>query len=357
MELEELADELRVALSEGLATHRRSASHSTPHTPHLSPDAFRRKWGRCPAGFNADPETDRCTPVAQLKAAGPKGPHGEPAATVKQVAAGPRATPPSTVKQVKAPAPAPKAAPAKAEPAAASEPKKHGFIKRALKGVWHAISDPFKKAYKLATDKKYRTEVKDFVVKACRKEGTQTKAMAGHIARALKGEKLTAAEKGAVMDQMADIVKVALMSSMVGHVATGGIAKAIATLASPADELIGVAIDKPLRAATKKFFGREHGILPTSFYEESVFRAFLLAEAYKEGDEYKVIEKMVDAIVDEMSKAGLDDDDIAAALAKSGLRGPKKKTLVAKILGIFSKKESVESELVRSMRDLLGEQP
>ena len=292
---------------------------------HITPDQFKSKYGRCPIGFHTDPSTDRCAKIGTLR----------PGARPSKASA----KPVTVTHFAKQPASAPL-------PTAASEPEhggkaEHGFLKKALHGVWHALSDPFKKAWKLATDKKYRTEVKDFVVKAAKKEGSQTKVMAGTFAKLLKGEKVSREEKLAAMDQMADIIKVAAMGAMVTHIAAGGVAKAIATLASPADEVVGVAIDKPLRAITKKLFGREHGILPTSFYEEGVRGSMLalLSEAYKEGDEYKLIETMVDAIVTEMGKTDLSDEDIMRALMKGGLRA-KKKSVIDKIIGIFSKKEA-----------------
>ena len=309
MLLEELTDELRVVLGE---------TYSAPAL-RLTPDAFKRKYGRCPVGYHTDPETNHCATVQSLQRKG----HNV------SVMHGPSKAVPSK------PAVLPAAqAVAAAKPSTAPEAE-HSRVKKVLHGVWHAVSHPFKAAYKLVTDKKYRGQVKDFVVKACKKEGTQTHAMAKNIARALKGEKLTAEEKAAIIDQMADIVKVAAIGAVVGHAAAGGLARLAATVASPADELIGIAIDTPLRKITKKLFGREHGVLPTSFYEEGVRHAMLtlLAEDYKEGDEYKVIEKMVEAILDEMGKTDLDEKEITKALMKKGLL--KKKGLIARIIDAF----------------------
>jgi len=352
MTLESLADELRVMLTEsfgGAMTHRSSSSRSsfkhrtTPHVQHLSPDAFKQKWGRCPVGFNSHPETGRCTPIDQIKpVAGAVAVHRfEPAATVKQVPVGPATEPAATVKQVDLP----KAAVApKAEPEDTPEEKKeHGLLKKALHGVWHAISDPFKKAWKLATDKKYRTEVKDFVVKAVKKEGSQTKSMAGTFKRVLQGEKVSREEKVAAMNQLADLVKVAAVGGLAAHMAGGGIAKFLATMASPVDEVVGIAVDGPMRKITKKIFGHAHGILPSSFYE-----SIMLSEAYKEGDEHKLIEKLVDAMLDEMGKTDLADEDILRALVKKGLT-TKKKSLIAKVLAVFSKNEVLIADLRASV--------
>jgi hypothetical protein len=348
---EELIDEARLLLSEsfgGAMTRRsyRSTSssfkhHHAPVVTHktLTPDQFRQKYGRCPIGFHTDPSTDRCAKIGQERPTD-KPPAAKASATpvtVTHFAKKPAETPPPTAKADHEPKP----------PEHEGGKEEHGFLRKALHHVWEAVTDPFKKAWKLATDKKYRTEVKDFVVKAARKEGGQTKAMAGTFAKLLKGEKVTREEKMQAMDQMADIVKVAAMGAMVGHIAGGGIVKLAATLASPADELAGIAIDKPLRAITKKLFGREHGILPTSFYEEGVRYTMrsLLGEAYKEGDEYKLIETMVDAIMDEMAKSGgPSDKDIMQALMKSGLRA-KKKNVIDKIIGMFSKKESLVARM------------
>lgn len=309
MLLEELTDELRVVLGE---------TYSAPAL-RLTPDAFKRKYGRCPVGYHTDPDTNRCATIQSLQRKGLKVTvmHGPSKATPSKSAVLPAAK-----------------AVAAAKPSAAPEAE-HSRVKKVLHGVWHAVSHPFKAAYKLATDKKYRGQVKDFVVKACKKEGTQTKQMAKNIARVLKGEKLSAEEKAAIADQLADVVKVAVMGAVVGHAAAGGLAKLAATVATPVDELVGVAIDGPLRKATKKLFGREHGLLPTSFYDEGVRHAMLtlLSEDYKEGDEYKVIEKMVEAILDEMGKTDLDEKEITKALVKKGLL--KKKGLIDRIIDAF----------------------
>lgn len=307
--MQTVVDELRVLLGEDVK---------------LTPDAFKQKYGRCPVGYHTDSETGRCATIQSLQRKGHK------------------------VTVMHGPSKAPKFAPAAkavagAQPSASAAPEaEHSRVKKLLHGVWHAVSHPFKSAYKLITDKKYRGQVKDFVVKACKKEGTQTYAMAKNIARALKGEKLTAEEKAEMIDQMADLVKVAVIGTIVGHAAAGGLEKLAATVASPVDELVGVALDAPLRKITKKLFGREHGILPTSFYEEGVRYAMLALldesykegdESYKEGDEYKVIEQLVDAILDEMRKTDLDDREVAKALVKKGLTS--KKDLIAKVIKAF----------------------
>lgn len=314
MSLEALVAEARIVLDED---------------GHLTPDQFKSKYGRCPVGFHTDPATKRCARISDLS---------RPSFRTKP----PAASGSSPVSKPKA---------ASASPVSPdNHGGEHGFVRRALHGVWHALSDPFKKGWKLLTDTKYRTEVKDFVVRAAKKEGSQTKKMAQTFAKVLKGEKVSREEKLAAIEQMADIVKVAALGGMVSHVAAGGLAKLIATLASPADEIVGIAIDKPLRAVTKKIFGRAHGILPTAFYEEGVRAPMtaLLGEAYKEGDEYKLIETMVDAILAEAGKSDLKDDDIMRALMKTGL-GSKKKGLINKIVGIFSKKEHIDLAALREL--------
>jgi hypothetical protein len=302
--------------------------------PRLSPDAFKRKWGRCPVGFNSHPETGRCTPINQLKSPGVAIHHFKPAAK------------PAVV-------PVAKVAPAQAEPtkaAPADEPsdtpeekKEQGLLKRALHGVWHALSDPFKKGWKLVTDKKYRAEVKDFVVKAVKKEGSETKVMAGTFKRILKGEKVSREEKVAALNQFLDLAKVATVGGIAKHMAAGGVVKFLSTMASPVDEVVGVAVDGPMRKITKKLFGHAHGILPSSFYESVV-----LSEAYQEGDEYKLIEKLMDAVLDEMGKTELKDDDILRALVKKGLT-TKKKGLISKVLATFSKNEALMADLRASV--------
>lgn len=324
MKLEELVDEMRIHLDEGSK---------------LTPDAFKQKYGRCPVGFHTDPDTRRCATIASLQKKGLSV-----SITHGPKAQGTSSAPKSAKLTLPGASPAAKAV-ATAAPVERPE-KEHSLLKKALHGVWHVVSDPFKKMWKLATDKSYRKEVKDFVIKAVKKEGSQTKVMAGTFKRILQGEKVSRDEKVAALNQFIDLAKVATVGGFAKHMAAGGVMKFLSTMASPVDEVVGVAVDKPLRKLTKKLFGHAHGILPSSFYEDVT-----LIEAYQEGDEYKLIEKMMDALMDEMGKADLGDDDILAALMKGGLRA-KKKGLIQKVISKFSKKESV---LVQSMYSLLGE--
>ncbi len=146
--------------------------------------------------------------------------------------------------------------------------EEHTKIKQALHKVWHLVSEPFVLAWKVATNKKYRSEVAHHLSSAFKKECHETKHMAQTLVKMARGHEVAADDKNKAAHQFADIAKVGLLSSLLGHVAAGGIAKLVATLASPVDEVAGVMIDKPLRAATKRVFGKEHGILPSSFYED-----------------------------------------------------------------------------------------
>lgn len=339
--LPELIDELRITMGE---------------EGHLSPDQFKSKYGRCPIGYNTDPATNRCQKVSLLKS---PGGHGVSSPAPKSAPASSHADKkPSSPSASAAPAKAtePKTEPEKAKAAAPAHgaeggKSEHGFLHRALHHVWDALTDPFKKGWKLIRDKKYRTEVKDFVVKAAKKEGSETKAMASTIAKALRGEKVTKEERNAALHQAADIIKMAVIAGTYGNIASHGIAELAAAIASPADEIVGMMLDPHIRRITKHIFGKEHGILPSAFYEkndestESFFRRFdrFLTEAYKEGDEYKVIEQMVDAVLAEMGKTDLDDKTIMQALVKSGLTH-KKKGLIDKVISIFSKKHEGKKE-------------
>lgn len=186
-------------------------------------------------------------------------------------------------------------------------------IKHALRHVWHAVVGPFQEAWKLATKKEARAAFKKKMGKAIRKETEETKHMVGTIRRVLRGEKISKEDRDKAIHQFVDLAKTVAVGAMVGHVFAGGLAKALATLASPADEMVGIAIDRPLRKITKKLFGKAHGILPSAFYEDDE-----VTSAYKDGDEYKILEKMIDDLMDELTKEGVDEDDVARALKKSG---------------------------------------
>jgi hypothetical protein len=164
-------------------------------------------------------------------------------------------------------------------------------FKALAKKAGHALVHPLVAMKDLATKPEARAELKMHVKKAIKKEVAETKRMVGTIGRALKGEKISADDRHHAIHQAADLVKTAMMTMAVTHIFAGGLAQALATLASPADEIVGMAIDKPIRAATLKVFGQAHGLLPSAFYE-----------GVENPD--ALMDKIIDAILDELSKGG-----------------------------------------------------
>ena len=242
--------------------------------------------------------------------------------------------------------PAPQAA-AQAAPAAhdvaPGADHKGGAIKHALGHAWHMATDPFVKGYKLATDKKYRGEIKDWVKGIAAKEKAQTKQLVGSLGKVAKGEKLSKQEKDALVDQVADVVKMGVGAAVLGHFVHGGVEN-LAALLSPLDEMVGIALDGPLRKATKAVFGREHGLLPTSFYEQA-------------DDGVALLDKIVDAVLDELAKNPPSDADLEAALAAAGVDPSKAETLRPFLKGSQQESRMYESinEFLESILDELGE--
>ena len=155
--------------------------------------------------------------------------------------------------------------------------------------VGHSLVHPFVMVKDLLTKPAYRTEVKDFLKGAVKKEVGQTKKMAATLGRVLRGEKISPEDKRQAIHQAADLVKVAVTGALVAHLAAGGVGHLLATMASPADEVAAMALDGPVRHATTKVFGVEHGLLPSSFYESVDSPEALM-------------DKIFDAILDELAK-------------------------------------------------------
>lgn len=182
----------------------------------------------------------------------------------------------------------------------------------------HMIADPFKKAHKLITSKEYRKEVKDFVVAAAKKEARETKSMLGTFKKVLTGAKVTTEEKTHAIHQAVDLAKVGVIAAFVHHEAAHGILKLLAAAASPIDEIVAMAIDPHLRKITKLLSGREHGILPSAFYDESnEASASVLRAEYNDGDAGAVFNTIVDTVVDQLAKNPPTEDEIKAAIEQS----------------------------------------
>ena len=172
-------------------------------------------------------------------------------------------------------------------------------FKALAKKAGHQLIHPFVAMKNLATKPESRAELKAHIKGAIKKEEAhikgaikkevgESKRMVSTIGRALKGEKISPEDRKQAIHQTADLVKTAMMTMAVAHIFAGGIAKALAILASPVDEVVGMAIDIPIRKATMKVFGVAHGLLPSAFYE-----------GVESPD--AVIDKVIDAILDELA--------------------------------------------------------
>ena len=139
-----------------------------------------------------------------------------------------------------------------------------------LKGVWHMITHPFISMWKLLTSSQYRAEVKKGIKRAISHEIRATKHMFNVVVRLSKGEEVKPQEVKAAARQFLDLATKILIGYFIGpHIADlfkEGILKAAAALLSPLDEVIAVAVDKPIRWATEKFLGEAMGLLPSGFY-------------------------------------------------------------------------------------------
>ena len=175
-------------------------------------------------------------------------------------------------------------------------------FKAAAKKLGHVAASPFLMVKELVQSKETRKRAKDHIANAVKKEVAGTKQLMGTLGKALKGGKITDDEREQVVNQTIDLVKAGLLVASVGHVFAEGPVKAIMALMTPADEMVGMAIDSPLQAATTKIFGKKykHGILPSAFYEGP--RVFHTVEGKNETPE-QLMAKIVDAILAEMAAA------------------------------------------------------
>jgi hypothetical protein len=184
-----------------------------------------------------------------------------------------------------------------------------------VKKLGDVIKSPFLMAKELIKDPETRQRAKDHIKNAVKNETEATKKMFGTLGRAINKTPppVTKDEAKEVVHQVVDLVKAGLGVATLGHMAAHGLAQLIAALLTPMDELVGMAIDHPLRAITKKVFGKAHGILPSAFYEgprvfmtvDSLRRAgSVLQEADKTPE--ALFDEIIDAILDEMAKDELE---------------------------------------------------
>ena len=204
--------------------------------------------------------------------------------------------------------------------------KKHkSFLHKALHGAVHMVTEPFHVAKKLWTSPDARKNLKESFKKALHTEAKETKHLGQTIKDAVSGKPVSKEDRMKAINQTADLAKVALGGMLLKHLAGHGIRKFLASVATPLDEVIGVLVDKPLRKITKKVFGQEHGLMPSAFYGVSMEPAKAASRRYANEDE--VLDKVMDAILDEMGKVDFSDDDVLEALAEVGLDEAKAKNL------------------------------
>lgn len=219
-------------------------------------------------------------------------------------------------------------------------------LKHALGHAFEAVADPFKKAYRLVAGKdrkEYRKEVGEWVKGIGKTESKETKAMLGTFKKVLTGQPTTREEKVAAVNQVLDVAKAIAITSFYGSIAAHeGLGALLGTVLSPGEEIAGMLLDGPLRRITKRLTGHEHGILPSAFYNKSSASVVSAAE----GGEIGLASKLIEAILNELSKEPLTDDDIASALAKAGLKPEDK----AKIEKLLSKGASTENTMLQRVQ-------
>jgi hypothetical protein len=249
---------------------------------------------------------------------------------------------------------------AKASPAAKQEApvaKAGRLLKHTLGHAFEAVADPFKKAYRLVAGKdrkEYRKEVAEWVKGIGKTESTETKQMLGTFKKVLTGQPTTREEKVAAVNQAMDVAKTIAIGTFYGSIAAHeGLGALLGTILSPGEEVAGMLLDGPLRRITKKLTGHEHGILPSAFYNKAT--ASVLSAA--EGNEIGLAAHLIEAILSELSKEPLTDDDIADALARAGLK-PEDKDKIQTLLSKGAQTEKTMLQRVQTafaVRSLLEE--
>lgn len=141
---------------------------------------------------------------------------------------------------------------------------------KVFSGAWHMITHPFISLKKLFTQPAYRKEVARAVKKALKHEARATKHMFIVATKLATGEDVKPQEVRTAAIQFVDIFTKVLLAYFVGphvaHMFSHGVLKALASLLSPLDEVVGMVLDKPLRMASEKFLGASIGLLPSGFY-------------------------------------------------------------------------------------------
>lgn len=162
-------------------------------------------------------------------------------------------------------------------------------LKAIAKSVGAQFMHPIHAARDLIKKPEARAKLKEHIKKSIKKEVAETGHLLTTLGRAMQGEKVSAEDRSKAIHQAADLVKTALVVGIVGKFAAGGLGNA--AIASVLDDVVALAIDKPLRLVTAKVFGQAHGLLPSAFYEGTT-------------NANELLDKIVDAILDELAGAG-----------------------------------------------------
>lgn len=140
-----------------------------------------------------------------------------------------------------------------------------------LAWVWHTVTHPFLEAWKLLTSSQARAETKHWIKTIARKEVAETRHMVAVASTLASGGEVDRAELVKAVHQFVDLFKTALIVGVLGHHFGSELIHdplhILGMLASPADELVGIMLDKPLRAVTRHLLGHGFGLLPSSFYD------------------------------------------------------------------------------------------
>jgi hypothetical protein len=139
-----------------------------------------------------------------------------------------------------------------------------------VKKLWHMTVHSVTSVWKFITSSKFRHEVKISLVRAVKHEARSSKHLMSVAGRLARGEDVNPHERKAAMHQLVDIFKTALMIHFMGphvaHILASGFWKALASLGTPFDEIVGMLIDAPIRFAANKMLGMDIGLLPSGFY-------------------------------------------------------------------------------------------
>ena len=139
-----------------------------------------------------------------------------------------------------------------------------------LKGAWHALTGPITSIWKLLKSKGYRAEIKKSLLRVIHHEVRATRHLIHVAVKLSKNEPVSKHEMRMAAVQFVDLASKAIMIWFIGphvaHFLSSGVTNILLSLISPFDDLAGILLDRPLRWVSKKFLGRELGLLPGGFY-------------------------------------------------------------------------------------------